>query len=359
MQKNKRLACFDIIKGICIIAVVLLHSEYDFYFSTFLPLWGLLGNSWHVGVFFVVSGFFLKNEYIESPKVFLVKRVAKMYFKLIICYIPFILLHNFFINTGIYSTEIMYGAKQISLYSIADIAKNIVIAILGGGREPLLAPLWFIYCLCASYVTIAFLSFACRRLPWKRLDVLMVSILFVGTCVMHILDLFFNIHIPRYANIFAIALLVHIGYLIRRYNICQRINFRWFLFFVLSFYLCVICCGPNLMIKNEYYSVPSMLLCIVSAFFSLYYISIRTEENLLSKSLAFIGKHTFAVMVWHLSAFKIATLLLNLFGYNAPIYILESYASSVIFLLIYTIIGIMVPVLMDKVYETIKIKIRQ
>lgn len=361
-----RRMCFDIIKGLCIIAVVLLHSEYDFYESTYLPLWSLLGNSWHVGVFFVVSGFFLKNEYLEKPQSFIFKRVAKLYFKLISCYILFILLHNVFINTGIYSTEILYGGKQMSLFSIADTVKQIAIAMLGGGREPLLSPLWFIYCLCASYVVIALLSFFTTRkslitspqnpltpqgetLESKRKqEVIMLTILFLGTCMMHMLDIFAGIRIPRYANVFAIALLIYIGFLIRRYDICQRIGLRWFVVSAMIFYLCTIFCGPNILMTNDYYSVPSMLLCIVSAFFALYYVSVRIENTLIGSSLAFIGRHSFAIMVWHLSAFKIVTLCLNLFGYNIPIHILESYAPSLALLLLYTSVGVLLPALLDR-----------
>lgn len=403
-----RRMCFDIIKGICIIAVVLLHSEYDFYESTYLPLWSLLGNSWHVGVFFVVSGFFLKNEYIEKPKSFIFKRVAKLYFKLISCYILFILLHNVFINTGIYSTEILYGGKQMSLFSIADTVKQIAIAMLGGGREPLLSPLWFIYCLCASYVVIAVLrKITCNQNPitsnlqpitnnqqpitspkspltpqggtlecknnmgrtiqnsaekngesivfsCKRQEVLIFIILFLGSCMMHMLDIFAGIRIPRYANVFAIALLIYIGFLIRRYDVCQRIGLRWFVVSAIIFYLCTIFCGPNILMTNDYYSVPSMLLCIVSAFFALYYVSVRIENTLIGMSLAFIGRHSFAIMVWHLSAFKLVTLCLNLFGYNIPIHILESYAPSLALLLLYTSVGVLLPALMDRGIEELR-----
>lgn len=41
----------DIAKGVAIIAVVLLHVDYQFYNHIFLPFTSLLGGLWHVAVF--------------------------------------------------------------------------------------------------------------------------------------------------------------------------------------------------------------------------------------------------------------------------------------------------------------------
>ena len=53
MNTAPRFLWVDISKGIAIIAVVLLHINFQFYESKYVPLTALLGSLWHVPVFFL------------------------------------------------------------------------------------------------------------------------------------------------------------------------------------------------------------------------------------------------------------------------------------------------------------------
>lgn len=48
----------DMLKGWAIIAVVLLHTQFDFIHTNLFPLDVILGDGWHVAVFFGIAGFF-------------------------------------------------------------------------------------------------------------------------------------------------------------------------------------------------------------------------------------------------------------------------------------------------------------
>lgn len=83
---KKRNTTIDIIKGFAIIAVVLLHINFNF------PKWHLLnidsicGSLWHVAVFFVVSGWFLKDSRLLNFKTFARGKVVNLYVKAL--YVP-------------------------------------------------------------------------------------------------------------------------------------------------------------------------------------------------------------------------------------------------------------------------------
>ena len=52
----------DIAKGITIAALVLIHIDYNFPDSKLFPTSILLGGVWRTPVFFVIGGFFIKEE---------------------------------------------------------------------------------------------------------------------------------------------------------------------------------------------------------------------------------------------------------------------------------------------------------
>ena len=69
----------DIAKGFAILSVVLLHIKYQFYDSEYLPLSTLLGELWHVPVFFLLGGFFLKEERLLQPVSFIKGKIKSLY----------------------------------------------------------------------------------------------------------------------------------------------------------------------------------------------------------------------------------------------------------------------------------------
>lgn len=61
----------DIAKGIAISAVVLFHISYSFPNLKLLPVTALFGYAWHVPVFFLIGGFFIKEEKLVRPVSFI------------------------------------------------------------------------------------------------------------------------------------------------------------------------------------------------------------------------------------------------------------------------------------------------
>lgn len=110
MYSNARFnPTFSVMKGIAIISVVLGHCPA-------LPFVGKFVNQYHLAVFFFVAGYFFKEKYLETPKIFIVKRLKSLYFPYVIFGLLALCLHNVF-----------YGLHIVGDYmSMPDF-------ILGGG----------------------------------------------------------------------------------------------------------------------------------------------------------------------------------------------------------------------------------
>ena len=75
-KKNKAVKRFlsvDIAKGMSIIAIVFGHIAYQYPFCLLVNTKDLFINLWHVAVFFLLAGFFIKEEQLVQPKVWFKK----------------------------------------------------------------------------------------------------------------------------------------------------------------------------------------------------------------------------------------------------------------------------------------------
>ena len=103
----------DITKGVAIISVVLLHTNFQFPSSHYMPLSSLLGWMWHVAVFFLIGGFFINESKLIQPFFFIKGKLGSLYKLLLYFYIPVVLLHNFFIRIGCYKLSVL---RDVNLY---------------------------------------------------------------------------------------------------------------------------------------------------------------------------------------------------------------------------------------------------
>lgn len=205
----------DIAKGIAIIAVVVGHVSYSWPNSKLLPLSDLAVWLWHVPVFFMIGGFFLKEERLQQPANFIKGKLKSLYLPILYVYIPFLLLHNFFINIGFYDTGIEYYGKYVALWGIADFGKHLLAAIFFAGREPLLGAMWFVYVLFMTLTIICIGSWGLRKIgknwdakTYEFVRCLSFLLLAVFSCTAtQVLDF----TIPRFNNTLVAVWLIYVG----------------------------------------------------------------------------------------------------------------------------------------------------
>lgn len=339
----------DAVKGIAIIAVVLLHSDYAFYSSYLLPLWSLLGNSWHVGVFFIVSGFFIKAD--EPLRTCLRKNFKNLYLKLIVLYLLAVAGHNLLISGGLYALGQEYGGKLMQPYSLPLMAKQALLAVAGAGREPILSPLWFVYVLFAARIALcSIFRVSDRLLPASHHKEAVRALLLLVLCIGgHMLSNVVGLQIPRYGNLFSATWLMYLGYYLGRVRKVQFTSGWWALAGLAAYYLCTIVFGPNVLMTNTYHNVVSLTLCTTGALYALCYAA-KWCERLMPAAVgmvATIGERSFWIMALHLAAFKVATLGLAALGIYYPLADLNSPATPHLWvLLVYTITGVALPALL-------------
>lgn len=89
----------DIIKGICIILMVWGHAAGPFKHWIYL---------FHMAVFFIASGILwddMRVSDLQKCKVFMLKKIKSLWLPFVLCNAVFNLIHNFFLQTGIYSNN--------------------------------------------------------------------------------------------------------------------------------------------------------------------------------------------------------------------------------------------------------------
>lgn len=207
----------DIVKGIAIIAVVLLHIDYSLPEYRILPIKPILGGLWHVAVFFLVGGFFLKEESLCKPVTFIKGKIKRLYLLILYIYIPVLLLHNVLIQIGFYDTTIDYDGKMVTWWGVGETTTQILMAICFAGREPILGAMWFVYVLFMALCLLSIISFIISRITkeekkYESTKVIVLVIMAVISCTMTQL---YSMTIPRFNNVFVAALLLHIGFMMK------------------------------------------------------------------------------------------------------------------------------------------------
>lgn len=143
----ERVNYVDFIKGTAIIAVVFGHIVCFEHLSPSLPVNAFFAGAWHVGVFFMVGGFFLKDVDASNVKDFLKKKTKQLYLLALYFYLPAVLLHNVLLRIGWYETANPIEGKVMTMWGVGEYAKQTLLTLCCAGREPIVGAMWFVYAL--------------------------------------------------------------------------------------------------------------------------------------------------------------------------------------------------------------------
>ena len=203
MNTTIRSQWVDIAKGFAILAVVLFHINYNYPDNRLFPVTALFGYAWHVPVFFLIGGFFIKEERLVQPVGFIKGKIKSLYRLLLYFYIPAVLLHNALLDIGWYDTVTDYGGKFMSYWSATQTLKELLLAVCLAGREPILGAMWFVYVLFMALCGFSLISWMVKKAfkdeqqyEWARLIILL------GLCMLSCTaSRLFDFTIPRFSNV--------------------------------------------------------------------------------------------------------------------------------------------------------------
>lgn len=203
----------DIIKGFAIIAVVLLHINFSFTNNDVINVYGLLGGQWHVAVFFLVSGFFLKEEKLKHPWQFMKPKVKNLYLKALWIYIPLVLLHNVFLKWRWLYPDVVYNNRYLHVFSGVDYVTHLASQFLFFWREPFSGAMWYVDSLLLALTVYSVGTWFSTKLtmsePLQKKIVGFGIVLFAtmsGIATNH-----FGITISKFSNVFTGLLLIFVG----------------------------------------------------------------------------------------------------------------------------------------------------
>lgn len=321
---KQRSISVDIAKGIAITAIVLGHISYAYPKTSLLDAHDLI-YLWHVPVFFILGGFFIKEEQLLQPWTWFKKKFLKLYLKILYFYIPAVLLHNVFINIGWYSTESVNPV--ISSYITIDFVKQTVLSILCAGREPILGAMWFVYVLFMALIGLSLISWLLNKLnkDKSKLSCLRFIILLAFTIVSGIVSNKYGFTIRRFSNVFTAMLLIDIGWIMNKkwqlkYNnkyivvICALIAFE------------IVCMLGGVELNgNEYKDITQLIIAAPAVLYCIMYFSKKIEHTLIGKGLAKAGFDSFYIMALHFVGFKVCTISLHTIGLGGYAIRINSY----------------------------------
>ncbi len=356
MAKKARCKWVDVAKGIAIIAIVLHHINYSFTDFKLLPVAPLTGTLWHVSVFFLLGGFFLREE-LRCPRRFIGRKVKSLYKLILYFYIPAVLLHNAMLDMGWYDVSMNYGGKVMAYRGVAETIKELILAILFAGREPILGAMWFVYVLFLSLCGLSVISWGVRKLvkneeqyEWWRF-IIILGVCIVSCTMSNVLDM----NIPRFNNTLTAIWLIYCGYMVKKKLRMEFDNkYMAVIGCLIVYHIATISGGVGLN-SNFYHDVVSLTIGSVAALYVICYVAHKIENNFLGTFLSWCGNNSFYIMALHFVGFKMGTLLLLTIGVHKSLAVLTAPAgTSLTLTLFYLMMGVAFPLVFILSFRKVK-----
>ncbi|MCH5309809.1 MAG: acyltransferase family protein [Prevotella sp.] len=347
MASKERLEWVDIAKAFAIIAVVLGHISYQYPEIALLPIGTIMAWLWHVPVFFMIGGFFLKEEKLVKPAVFIKGKIRSLYLLILYIYIPFTLLHNVLLDVGFYDTAISYGGKYVDYWTVGQFVRGCVEVVFLAGREPIVGAMWFVYVLFMALCYLSLLSFILKKItpPYNEhlYEQVRCCVLLLGAVVGSILTNIFDFTIPRFNNVFTASWLIYIGMqIVQRYKV-RFDNYFVFGMSLIAFYsFCVLRGGVSLN-RNRFDDIVSLTASTFAALYLIAFVSKRSK-GWFAKVMSVIGKESFYIMGFHFLAFKLCSLAINqVSDLHQNVAELEAPATNLLLYVYYALGGVFLP----------------
>lgn len=341
---------FSIYKGIGIILIVIGHA------ALYTPIYYFV-YLFHITIFFFVAGYFFKDKHIENPLLFLKKKLIRYYIPWVIFGVVFVLLHNIFLKYSLISYN-SHTKIDFLPYDTVDIAKKILSVLsFFGWKEPLLAPLWFLFGMFSGLMVFFSISFIAKKISIKNFEIirsLLVSIIliigFIGSTYKLPLGLIYR---PM-----VIAALIYLGKLYAIFQHKIRISYT---IGVLCFVGLVVATSFKYYINIGGMVFGNHILFLLISTAGCYMILVLTSyivnnHKRLSKALAFIGEYSFSIMVLHYFIFKIP-MLIQIAISDYPIKYLGYYPiipyNTAYYWILYTFFGVSISLLLGYSYNKV------
>ena len=309
--KKIRNPAIDILRGLCIIFVVMGHCGF--------PYTKLL-YSFHVPLFFLISGMVEKPFHISDTvpiKNFVIKKLTRLYVPFVVFSIVELLLHNFLIDLHIYISEenILCSSEcfqVVTRYSNQEMLLRFFKAFVFAGGSQLGGALWFFKILFFSSIFFKIECFLLRKNSKRMLFLLIINFVFYAIGAVLFAK---KIYLPLgFEIMFSVMIFYYIGFLIhnhfksvetlicRKKIVCAIVSFVPLLFSY-SF--------QNVDIGRHVMTNPLLLLLTTfCGFVFCYSLSLILSKVKIGNVINYVGNNTVCIVLLHFLAFKLVNLAL-------------------------------------------------
>jgi fucose 4-O-acetylase-like acetyltransferase len=357
----KREAYVDIMKGWAMLIIIIFHCNQ----ACFTGYAGeLLGRPWAVAAFFIVAGFFLKEDALEKPVSFIKGKLRRLYIPATVIYALFILLHNTFVRIGWYPLGDMhpFSGEPYILYGWKETGVGLAKVLMAGGSGELaMGAMWFIYTLLYAFVAMALVYWlfclicgdADKRFYW------MTAVMLSVAAVSCVLSRKYGFTISRFSVAATAMWLIWWGMIV---------NKKWHWGFdkwwgvaisVLLLVHCVLLQNVEITLAlNKYQDVLTLTAGTTAAIYIVGFIGKKIENTIAGRFFALMGRESLYLMAFHIVGFFICNSLLSrlgVFPMDAE-RTLYTYAigNNLLILFVYTVFAVATPFAILFLYRGVK-----
>lgn len=202
----------DIGKGLAMISIVCGHIS-----CVFFPTW--LNNFWPVAFFFLVAGFYIKENNLQHPVKFIGHKLKTIYLPGTIIYIIAVLLHNPLCRWGVYPLGDVHPmtGNEFVLWDTKTYISQIVKTIFAPSGELAMGAMWFLYALFFALCFLSILAFVVNKIVKdnkKQLILLITLTCFLSTASIALK--IYGITIPRVSQALTVTTFIVVGMLLKQ-----------------------------------------------------------------------------------------------------------------------------------------------
>lgn len=328
----------SVTKALCIILMVVGHSGCPTFLGEYI-------YQFHMPCFFFVSGFLLKEKYLNDISTFIKRRFKGLWWPFVKWSVVFMLFHNVLTSLHIYNSS----------YTLTDMAYKLFHIVTMTGSEQLLGGYWFLKeLLYASVISIIALKLFSLFSKKEFQNGIILTLIFL------VLAYFLSIvpfKIPTIGSKTMLATSFYLaGYTFHNKQTNKQNNI---LFGILSLVI-VLVITFFFSGSMESINVTIILYFIIAMLGTVGIINISDIiKGKALKALNYVGGKTLYILTLHFISFKLVSFIL-IVHYNLPITRLSDFpvisGLNSFNWVVYSIIGVIIPLILLEFFNQIRIK---
>lgn len=354
----------DFVKGVGIILMVFRHANGPY--SDFVLLF-------HMAIFFIASGWLINLKYsadIPSILVYIKKKIRGLWVPYVGFNVAYLVLNDSFIKLNILTNDPEFiEAKGIDgrylhltqPMGVIKTGKEIIKVFLFQGGTDMGGALWFFNTLFFVLILYMILQFVlCRIMKDSHIELaqLIVAILFLvaGYCCQRR-----GISAHGLSRVLSYYCFIYLGHVFHKYNVINT-KIKPFILFTASLLVLLLMYhhGSINLAANDYPNPVFLIVASVAGWTMLYSLGILLQKTKIFTSvLQYISIHSVPIVGMHFLCFKIVSSIAVL-ALGMKMYMIAAFPVLELpgaWWLLYTVVGISIPLLADRVWIMVRRRI--